>query len=430
MSVLRSPRAGDGLHHRAARHQPAGADRRGCRGNRSGTDGMAACAPATPASWPRWCLLITQSTIQSAQIVAPDPRRRRTCPRTDPLTERIPVLMTDPAALNAARRAADLTALADGARRRRLGDRRRHHRHRHRAGRRVPRAAVALVEKHDLAFGTSRWSSKLVHGGLRYLATRQRRHRPAQRGRARNPDDPQRSSSRARDAAAGAAAAVDEPGQPGAGAHRVSSPATRCAGWPARPRRRCRGRAGSSAARAAELVPAVRRDGLDGGLLAYDGQLIDDARLVVAVARTAAQHGARILTYVAASDVTGDSVRLTDQRTGESFDVTARAVINATGVWAGDIDSSITVAAQPRNASGVRRRGIRQSDCGTDDSDSRRDQPLRVRDARAAGPGLSGSDRRGRARTDSRCAATDFGGDHFLLDTVNTALGAQLGQPT
>src|SRR3981081_2137996 len=31
--------------------------------------------------------------------------------------------------------------------------------------------AVALVEKHDLAFGTSRWSSKLVHGGLRYLAT-------------------------------------------------------------------------------------------------------------------------------------------------------------------------------------------------------------------------------------------------------------------
>ena len=31
--------------------------------------------------------------------------------------------------------------------------------------------SVVLVEKHDLAFGTSRWSSKLVHGGLRYLAT-------------------------------------------------------------------------------------------------------------------------------------------------------------------------------------------------------------------------------------------------------------------
>jgi glycerol-3-phosphate dehydrogenase len=102
------------------------------------------------------------------------------------------------------------------------------------------------------------------------------------------------------------------------------------------PRSRC-----VDAKRAAELVPAVRRDGLDGGLLAYDGQLIDDARLVVAVARTAAQHGARILTYVEATDATGDSVRLTDQRTGESFELKARVVINATGVWAGDIDSSI-----------------------------------------------------------------------------------------
>jgi glycerol-3-phosphate dehydrogenase len=32
---------------------------------------------------------------------------------------------------------------------------------------------TALVERHDLAHGTSRWSSKLVHGGLRYLATGQ-----------------------------------------------------------------------------------------------------------------------------------------------------------------------------------------------------------------------------------------------------------------
>lgn len=31
--------------------------------------------------------------------------------------------------------------------------------------------SVVLVEKHDLAFGTSRWSSKLAHGGLRYLAS-------------------------------------------------------------------------------------------------------------------------------------------------------------------------------------------------------------------------------------------------------------------
>jgi glycerol-3-phosphate dehydrogenase len=102
------------------------------------------------------------------------------------------------------------------------------------------------------------------------------------------------------------------------------------------PRSRC-----VNASRAAELVPAVRRDGLDGGFLAYDGQLIDDARLVVAVARTAAQHGARILTYVAATEATGDSVTLTDQRCGESFVLSADAVINATGVWAGEVDTSL-----------------------------------------------------------------------------------------
>ena len=59
------------------------------------------------------------------------------------------------------------------------------------------------------------------------------------------------------------------------------------------------------------------------------------------MARTAAQHGARILTYTAASRATGTSVTLTDQRTGESFDISARSVINATGVWAGEIDSSL-----------------------------------------------------------------------------------------
>ena len=96
-----------------------------------------------------------------------------------------------------------------------------------------------------------------------------------------------------------------------------------------------------SARRVVEMAPTVRRDGLDGGFLAYDGQLIDDARLVTAVARTAAQHGARILTYVAASEATGTSVRLTDQRTGQSFDVSAGAVINAAGVWAGEIDGSL-----------------------------------------------------------------------------------------
>src|ERR1700710_2801819 len=78
--------------------------------------------------------------------------------------------MANPAALNAARRTADISALADGLTVDVLvigggitG-----------TGIALDAAArgmtVALVEKHDLAFGTSRWSSKLVHGGRRYLA--------------------------------------------------------------------------------------------------------------------------------------------------------------------------------------------------------------------------------------------------------------------
>lgn len=95
------------------------------------------------------------------------------------------------------------------------------------------------------------------------------------------------------------------------------------------------------AAAAIALAPTVRRDGLDGALLAYDGQLVDDARLVTAVARTAAQHGARILTRVEASAASRTSVTLTDTQSGETLDVSARAVVNATGVWAGQVDTSL-----------------------------------------------------------------------------------------
>jgi glycerol-3-phosphate dehydrogenase len=248
--------------------------------------------------------------------------------------------MTGPTALDAARRAADLTALADeggvdvvvigggitgtgialDAATRGL--------------------SVVLVEKHDLAFGTSRWSSKLVHGGLRYLATGNvgiARRSAVERGIMMSRNAPHLvkampqlvpllpSMSRA------SRAMVRSGFLAGDGLRRLAGTAAATL-----PRSRRIG-----ADRAVQLAPTVRRTGLDGALLAYDGQLIDDARLVTAVARTAAQHGARILTRVAASAATGTSVTLTDQLTGESFCVTARAVINAAGVWAGDVDPAI-----------------------------------------------------------------------------------------
>ena len=83
-----------------------------------------------------------------------------------------------------------------------------------------------------------------------------------------------------------------------------------------------------------QMVPAVRRQGLRGGLLYWEGQLEDDARLVVALARTAAGHGARVVTRCAALQLRGDGARLRDQLGGGELDVRARVVINATGVWA------------------------------------------------------------------------------------------------
>ncbi|MFO7164180.1 MAG: glycerol-3-phosphate dehydrogenase/oxidase [Mycolicibacterium hassiacum] len=245
-------------------------------------------------------------------------------------------------ALNAARRTAELSALADG-----------------RAvdvvvigggitgaGIALDAASrglrVALVEKHDLAFGTSRWSSKLVHGGLRYLATGNvgiARRSAVERGILMTRNAPHLVRAMPQlvpllpSMSTVSRALVRVGFLAGDGLRRL-------AGTPASVLPRSRR---IDAARAAQLAPTVRRDGLDGAYLAYDGQLIDDARLVTAVARTAAQHGAMILTRVAASEATATAVRLTDQLTGESFELTARAVINAAGVWAGEVDPSITL---------------------------------------------------------------------------------------
>jgi glycerol-3-phosphate dehydrogenase len=248
--------------------------------------------------------------------------------------------MHNPSALNAARRSRELTALADGEPLDVLvigggitG-----------AGIALDAATrglrVALVEKHDLAFGTSRWSSKLVHGGLRYLATGNigiARRSAAERGILMTRNAPH--LVRAMPQLVPLLRSMGRTERTLVRAGFMAGDALRwLAGTPTSILPRSQR---VSARRVVDMAPAVRCDGLDGGLLAYDGQLIDDARLVTAVARTAAQYGARILTYVAATQATGSSARLADQRTGESFDVSARAVISATGVWAQGIDPSL-----------------------------------------------------------------------------------------
>jgi glycerol-3-phosphate dehydrogenase len=92
-----------------------------------------------------------------------------------------------------------------------------------------------------------------------------------------------------------------------------------------------------SARRTAELLPTVMSRGLAGGVRYWDGQF-DDARLAVLLARTAASRGALVLNHLPvvglrreAGKVTGLSAQ--DVGTGRRFEVSARCVINAAGVW-------------------------------------------------------------------------------------------------
>lgn len=84
-------------------------------------------------------------------------------------------------------------------------------------------------------------------------------------------------------------------------------------------------------------LPGVRVEGLKGGVMYWDGQF-DDARLALALARTAALHTALLLNYCPVNELLYDNNKVagvvcTDTETQQSFKVRAKCVINATGVW-------------------------------------------------------------------------------------------------
>lgn len=188
--------------------------------------------------------------------------------------------------------------------------------------------SVVLVEAHDFAKGTSSRATKLLHGGVRYLA--------------------QGNISLVYEALGERSVILKNAPHlaqklpfviPSYGwwDHLVYGVGLTAYSWLAG--HRSLGRTellGRKKVRHA--LPTVRTPGLMGGVRYWDAQF-DDARLALAIARTATQQGALVLNYCKATELihyAGGVVGLVceDKETGARHRISAKCVVNATGVWA------------------------------------------------------------------------------------------------
>ena len=101
-----------------------------------------------------------------------------------------------------------------------------------------------------------------------------------------------------------------------------------------------------------ELLPALEPNELRGGVVYYDGQF-DDARLLIHLAMTAADHGATLVNYCPATGLLRDAdgyvngVTARDEESGQELTIPARMVVNATGVFTDSIRLMADPAAEP-----------------------------------------------------------------------------------
>jgi glycerol-3-phosphate dehydrogenase len=201
--------------------------------------------------------------------------------------------------------------------------------------------SVVLLESHDFAKGTSSRATKLVHGGVRYLA----------QGNVALVYEALRERTTLLRNAPHLAQPLPfivpsyqwwEKPYYGAGLKLYDALA---------------GKAGLGATEflnaqeTARQLPMARPDGLRGGVKYWDGQF-NDARLALALARSAAEQGALLLNYCAATELQHEDRRIVgltcqDQESGNSYRVRAGCVINATGVWVDELRQQDR-AANPR----------------------------------------------------------------------------------
>jgi glycerol-3-phosphate dehydrogenase len=193
--------------------------------------------------------------------------------------------------------------------------------------------SVALVEQRDVAAGTSSRSSKLIHGGLRYLEQGNfALVREALQERALLLGRLCPHLVRPVSFLYPLRVPVLERAYLAAGLTLYDLLARRRGGEGALPRHRHLSRRACLA-----LAPGLRRDALVGGVLYWDAQ-VDDARHTLAVARTAALHGAAVATSVRAVGFVREGERVVgvqavDLESGAEIVVRGRQLVNATGVW-------------------------------------------------------------------------------------------------
>ncbi|MFP5250364.1 MAG: FAD-dependent oxidoreductase [Acidobacteriota bacterium] len=101
-----------------------------------------------------------------------------------------------------------------------------------------------------------------------------------------------------------------------------------------------------------QRLPALEPEELRGGVVYYDGQF-DDSRLLIHLAMTAADHGATVVNYCPATGLLRDEegyvngLIARDNESGEAFSIKAKVVINATGVFTDEIRRMADSAIEP-----------------------------------------------------------------------------------
>ena len=191
--------------------------------------------------------------------------------------------------------------------------------------------SVVLVESHDFAKGTSSRATKLVHGGVRYLA--------------------QGNISLVREALHERTTLLNN-------APHLAQPLPFIMPsykWWEKPfygvglkmYDALAGKAGLGKTEflnrdeTLKLLPTAQAEGLKGGVKYWDGQF-NDARLALALARTAAARGALLVNYCKATDLLFEGGKVAglivqDTETGRAIKIHSRCVINAAGVWVDEL---------------------------------------------------------------------------------------------